>query len=124
VDAAELNRRLNRAARVVNLAAVSVAEVAVTKALTKKLVETLAEINDAQLALFQSNPELEYHFDPARAPTAFMREVQGLEREAEAAFAQGNGPLARQKFDEALGLEPPPLAYEAIEKRLRQLGLV
>jgi hypothetical protein len=124
MDAAELNRRLNRAARLVNLAAVTVADGggSPSKSLTEKLVGVLAEIADAQHSLFRTHPELEYHFDPDRAPTAFMRTVQRLERESEEALAAGNRALAAQKINEALGLEPPPLAYEVLERRRNEMS--
>jgi len=65
---------------------------------------------------------LEYHFDPDRAPTAFMREVQRLERESQEALANGNRLLATQKLNEALCLEPPPLTYEVLERRRNELS--
>ena len=124
MDTAELNRRLNRAASFTNLAAVAVANGsgALSKSLTEKLVGVLAEITDAQHSLFRTNPELEYHFDPDRAPTTFMREVQRLEREAQDAIERGNRHLATQKLNDALALEPPPLAYEVLERRRNELS--
>jgi hypothetical protein len=124
MDAAELNRRLNRAARFANLAAVAVADAGGgrLKGLTEKLVEVLAEIADAQQSLYRSNPDLEYHFDPHRAPTSFMGEVQRLDRESQQALAAGNKLLAAQKLNDALALEPPPLAYEVLEKRRNELS--
>jgi len=124
MDAAELNRRLNRAARFANLAAVAVADGggSHSKSLTEKLVGALAEIADAQQSLFRAHPELEYHFDPDRAPTAFMRVVQRLERESEEALAAGNHVLAARKLNDALALEPPPLAYEVLERRRNELS--
>lgn len=124
MDAADLNRRLNRAARLANLAAVSVASggAPVTKTLTAKLVDVLAEINTVQQSLIRGNPDLEYHSDPERPPTAFMLSIQQLEREADSAIAQGDRALAVRKLDEALALEPPPLAYEVLEKRRNEIS--
>ena len=124
MDAAELNRTLNRAARFANLAAVTVANggVEVSKNLVEKLVEVLAEIDAVQRALVRDNPELEYHFESDRAPSAFMREVQRFGREAEQAMAHGDHSLAIQKLNQALALEPPPLAYEILEKRRNEIA--
>lgn len=123
MEAAELNRRLNRAARFANLAAVAVADGGGHfKRLTEKLVGVLAEIADAQQVLFRTNPELEYHFDPNRPPTAFMREIQRLERESQEALAAGNPLLAAQRLTDALALEPPPLPYEVLERRRNEVS--
>ncbi len=124
MDAAELNRKLNRAARFANLAAVTVANGGspVSKAITAKLVDVLAEIKTVQQSLVRGNPELEYHFDAQRPATRFMRQVQQLHADAEAAFASGDRDLALRKLDEALTLEPPPLAYEVLEKRRNEIS--
>ncbi len=106
-----------------NLAAVAIGDGSpASKRATEKLVEALTAISDAQKSLFASNPELEFHFDPGREPTAFMREIERLGREADSALAKGDRQLAQRKLTEALALEPPPLAYEVIEKRLRALS--
>lgn len=124
MDAAELNRKLNRAARFANLAAVAIAEGgdAGSRSLTEKLVGVLAEIANAQQQLFRTNPEHEYHFDPDRAATPFMQQVQRLERESQEALGAGNRQLAVQKLNDALALEPPPLAYEVLERRRNELS--
>ena len=124
MDAAELNRRLNRAARFANLAAVTVANGGspISKALTEKLVAVLAEITAVQKSLVQRHPDLEYHFDPQRPPSAFMREVQRLGLEAQTAIAKGDRNLAILRINEALALEPPPLAYEILEKRRNEIS--
>jgi len=124
MDAHELNRRLNRAARFANLAAVAVADGGspVSKALTEKLVDVLAEIDAIQRDLIGKSPELEYHYEADRAPTAYMRQLQQLDREAQEALANGNRALAMHKLNEALALEPPPLPYEILEKRRNEIA--
>ena len=124
MDAAELNRRLNRAARFANLAAVAVADggLPAFTTLTAKLVNVLAEITSVQQSLIRTNPELEYHSDPGRPATAFMREIQKLDREAQVALAMGDVALATRKLSEALDREPPPLVYEILEKRRDEIS--
>jgi hypothetical protein len=51
-----------------------------------------------------------------------MGEVQRLDRESQQALAAGNKLLAAQKLNDALALEPPPLAYEVLEKRRNELS--
>jgi hypothetical protein len=124
MDAAALNRRLNRAARLANLAAVAMTEggSSATKVVTEKLVDALAQITAVQQSLFRTNPDLEYHSDPKRSPTPFMLAIQQLVRQADAAVAKGDRALALQKLDQALALEPPPLPYEILEKRRNEIS--
>ena len=115
----ELIRKLNRVTRHLNDAAV---EVAPLKSELKLdvipiLVSAISEVIEALHTLFAQHPHLEYHFDPDREPTEFMRRVQQLAEDAEKALASGSKSTAIDKLQEALSLEPPSLAYEVLEKR-------
>jgi hypothetical protein len=81
----------------------------------------ISELTATKRALVAQFPELEYHFEPERAPTEFMRHVQELSEEAEKAAANGLQATAIAKLQEALSLEPPSLVYEFLEKRRDEL---
>ncbi|MGE5491703.1 MAG: hypothetical protein ACM31P_10515 [Actinomycetota bacterium] len=122
-DPAALNRRLNKALRLLNLAAVSVAEIpsAIYGNILASLVESIAQLSAARQTLIDEHPELDYHFDHERAPTAFMCQIHALERDAENALLGGSREAAISILDEALNLEPPALDYEILEKRRNEL---
>lgn len=116
----ELNRAVNRALRVLNSIAVDVASSSLTErnVALDEITQALVHVDKLQRLVFASDPSLEYHFDASRAPTPAMKEVSDLVEAAERYMQQGNVAAACDALERACDLEPPPLAYEMIEKRL------
>lgn len=119
----DLNRKLNRALRHANLAAVTVADLQteLRRPLLDALTNVIVELSAAQRSLFAEHPELEWHFEAGRPPTKFMQQIHSLADEAESALEAGSRVAAVAKLQEALSLEPHPLPYESLEKRRDEL---
>jgi hypothetical protein len=86
-----------------------------------EITEALTHVDKLQSLVFAADPELEYHHDPNRAPSRIMKEVAALVEAAERHLAEGNAAAAERTFQRACEMEPSPLAYETIEKRLNAL---
>lgn len=119
----ELNRAVNRALRALNGIAVSVTSSSLPdrNAALQEITQALAHVDALQRLIVVSNPDLEYHHDPNRPPSPLMRTIADLVEAAENDRQQGNVSAAEVALKRALAMEPPPLAYEMIEKRLDSL---
>lgn len=119
----KLNRSVNRSLRELNGIAVAVSSSLWTdrKAALHEVIQALAHLDAVQRLIYTSDPKLEYHFDPNRPPTHAMTMLAQLVDKAEDQARNGDVPGAKQALQRALELEPPPLAYETIEKRLNEL---
>ena len=119
----ELNRAVNRALRALNGIAVSVASSSLpdrTVAL-QEITQALAHVDSLQRLIVVSDPGLEYHYDPNRPPSRIMRTINDLVEAAEHHIRQGDVSAAQEILQRVQEMEPPPLPYEAIEKRLKSL---
>ena len=119
-----LNRRINHVLRLLNGIAVSVPSLLRkndSDVALRELVEAIEHVHNLQRMIVGIEPGLEYHSDPAKAPTAAMKKLADILRSAETHIRAGNTQAAEEAFKAALELEPPPLAYEQIEKRLNSL---
>ena len=116
----ELNRSLNRSLRTLNNAANTFAKSSLADRMiaVDEIAQALELIMGVQKRVIREDPNLEYHHDPKRAPTDFMRKVESAMQSADAALQAGDEASARKWFARALSMEPPPLAYEVIAKRL------
>ena len=122
-DLENLNRAVNRALRELNAVAVGVASAPLgdRKGALAQITQALAHVDALQRSIYTADPSLEYHYDPNRPPTESMNKVADLVDAAEAQVAKGDVRGALETLHHALQLEPPPLAYETIEKRLKSL---
>lgn len=119
----EINRAINRSLRMLNGIAVSltVSSLSDRKAALQEITQALAHLDALQRLVVAAAPTLEYHYDPNRAPSPTMKAIADLVETAEAHVRQGNMPAAEDALRRAQEMEPPPLAYEMIEKRLTSL---
>jgi Flp pilus assembly protein TadD len=118
----ELNKAINRALRLLNGIAVNVPSVAPKNdAALAEIVGAVERMYNLQRLVVALRPDLEYHSDPAKPPTRVMKDLAELLEEAETHIRAGNLAAADEVLKRACDLEPPPLAYEQIEKRLRSL---
>lgn len=120
-----LNALVNRALRAINDAAVCSArvEVANRKYAIEQLVQAVECVSRVKDVIVKADPTLEYHFDVERAATPYMESVATLVKEAQAARGIGDLKRTQELLKLALNLEPPPFAYESIEKQLNSLGV-
>jgi len=123
-DLGALNRLLNRCARDLNDAAVAITktEAEEVRSCVALLVGAIAKVTEIQAKIFRIEPELEYHYDPNRKPTAYMRELANLAESAKAAERKGDLETARRHLVTAMALEPPALTYEALSRALSGLS--
>jgi len=119
----ELNRSVNRVLRALNSLAVSVASssLADRSSALDEVTQALEHVNELQRRIVASDPTLEYHHDPHRPPTKAMKAIADLVEEAEQLAKKGDAKAAEEALKRACAMEPPPLAYEMIEKRIRTL---
>jgi hypothetical protein len=120
----ELNRSVNRALRELNKIAVCVASSSIERRneATRAITQALAHLDSLQQCIISSAPDLEFHYDPNREPSRLMRVITDLAEVAESHVQQGNTKAATEAFLQLMDMEPPPLIYEMIEKRLASLG--
>ena len=120
----ELNRSVNRVLRELNKIAVCVASSSIERRneATHAITLALAHMDSLQRYIILSAPDLEYHYDPDREPSRLMRVMADLAETAESYVQQGNTKAATEAFLQLMNMEPPPLIYEMIEKRLASLG--
>lgn len=118
-----LNRDVNRALRELNgiAVAVSSATLANRKGALHEAAEALVHLDNLQRLIYASDPTLEYHYDPDRPATDAMAALARVVDEAEKQIKDGDISLAVKTLQLALEMEPPPLAYESIQKRLQSL---
>jgi hypothetical protein len=122
-DLEQLNRAINRSLRILNGIAVSVSSSSLPdrdRAL-HEITQALAHVDALQRFVVASDPALEYHYDPNRPPSPTMKALADLVETAEAHVRQGNVSAAEEALRRAQEMEPPPLAYEMIAKRLASL---
>jgi hypothetical protein len=119
----EINRSINRALRAANQVAVEVAASPLNNraAAIQEITQALAHIDALQRMLVADDPSLEYHFDPGRGPTPAMTRVRDLVECAEKHVEAGQLNAAAEALQRACDLEPPPLVYETIAKRLEEV---
>ncbi len=119
----ELNRAVNRALRALNALALRTASSALPDrdAGLREITQALAHVDSLQRLIVAADPGLEYHHDPNRPPSRIMREIANVVEEAEKQVRAGNVARAMEMLQRAQSMEPPPLAYESIEKRLMSL---
>jgi hypothetical protein len=119
----QLNGLVNRALRAVNDAAVCSAQMNIAKreSATNHLVRAVEHLTNVKALIVEADPKLEYHFDAGRPATPYMEAVARLVIEAEAARQSGNTERAEELLKSALKLDPPPFAYESIEKKIAAL---
>lgn len=120
----KINQALNRALRHVNEVAARIAESEFPDRVEAidRLSQMMATLVDIQSALYVVEPDLEYHYDSAREATKFMMEIaklveQAVEFETADKFAE-----ARKALEKARDLEPPPLTYEELTRRIDSLN--
>ena len=119
----QLNREINRALRATNRVALDVASSTLhdRQAALNEITQALAHIDALQRILIAQDASLEYHFDPDREPTAAMETIAGLVEAADKHLQSGRRTEAIAVLQSACDLEPPPLVYEMLEKRLNEL---
>ena len=122
-DLDKINKAINRSLRILNGIAVTVASSSQLDrdAALREITEALARINALQRLVVTCDPALEYHYDPNRPPSPTMKAIGDLVEAAETHVQQGNFAAAEELLRRAQDMEPPPLAYEMIEKRLNSL---
>lgn len=120
----DLNRALNRALRMTNLVAVDVAASSFREraAAVTEVTQALVHLENLYRLIIAEDPSLEYHFDPDRKPSATMRAIIKMVKKADTYTADGNIPEATKLLQQVRDMEPPPLVYEIIEKKLKALG--
>lgn len=121
----QLNRELNRALRVTNRVVVDVAASSLRDrtAAVQDLTQALVHLENVYRMIVAEDPSLEYHFDPDREPSATMRTIASLVKEADTYTSNGNITEAVKLLEQARDMEPPPLVYEIVEKKLKALGV-
>lgn len=120
---ADLNRLVNRSHRALNEVALRAVECTLADRQTAMdhLTNAMESLMRFQRCITKQDPSLEYHHDPQRAPTEFMRSIAGTVARADSALAVGDVSAAAGLLKDALDMEPPPLAYEIISKKLGAL---
>jgi hypothetical protein len=118
-----INRAVCRSLRELNDIAVRVSSSswANRKGALNEVAEALVHLNAMQRLIYTDHPNLEYHFDSERPATDAMKALERVLDEAEKHIKTGNVSLAVRSLEQALGMEPPPLTYESIQKRLKSL---
>ncbi len=119
----EINREINRALRAANQVAVDVASSPLRdrNAALHEITQALAHIDTLQRMVVAEDPSLEYHFEPNREPTSAMKKISSLVETADNLIRDGKRAEAAEALQRARDLEPPPLVYEMIERRLEEL---
>lgn len=122
-DLEALNRAVNRALRALNGIAVRVASLSLPEhsAALQEITQALAHIDALQRLIVAADPDLEYHYDPNRPPSRIMKTITDLVEAAEHHIRRGDVSAAEEILQRVQEMEPPPLPYEAIEKRLKSL---
>lgn len=116
----EVNRALNRSLRSLSDAANSVSRSNLESRMeaVDEIARALELVMQVQQRVFRQDSSLEYHHDPQRPPTEFMRKIASAVEASESALRDGKKDTAKEWLEQALAMEPSPLAYESIAKRL------
>lgn len=119
----ELNREINYALRVTNQVAVDVAASSLRerRAALNEITEALVHLDALQRILVADDPSLEYHFDPDRKATPAMKRIAELVESADRLVESEQFSEAAAMLQSACDLQPPPLVYETIAKRLEDV---
>lgn len=86
-----------------------------------EIIGAIERVHNLQRLIVSIAPDLEYHSDPAKPPTPAMKRLAAILDKAETHIHSRDVGAAQEALKSALALEPPPLAYEQIEKRLKSL---
>jgi hypothetical protein len=87
----------------------------------EEVSQALVHLDALQRIIVAQDPSLEYHFDPQRARTPAMKTIAEHVQAAEEFIQSGRLGEAVASLEHARDLEPPPLVYEMIEKRLGEI---
>jgi hypothetical protein len=86
-----------------------------------EIARALELLMQVQQRVFRQDSSLEYHHDPQRSPTEFMKKISSAVEASESALRDGKKEAAKEWLERALAMEPSPLAYEAISKKLEKI---
>jgi hypothetical protein len=122
-DPDQLIRLVNRALRLLDEIAGTVirSNLQERDAATKASVNSLDSMMRLQEFLVSEFPDLDYHYDSNKPPTLFMTAITQLIVEADSYEKKGKIADAIRVLEIASSLEPPPLPYEVLSKRLLAL---
>ena len=88
----------------------------------RNVSEAYVAISAVQRAMYESNPELEYHYDESRPATEYMQRIGEKVARAAEFETEGNRDAALEELRKVLSMEPPPLTHEIVMKEVRRLG--
>ncbi len=119
----QINKLSNRALRELNGLAVKIGQAhdADKESGLRLITQAVANVMKFQELLYRRFPEFEFHYDPDRPPTKFMRDVAEGTKLAETLAARGEADKAISQYESVRSLEPPPLTYDLLTKRIKQL---
>lgn len=120
----QLNRQINHALRSVNSVATSVAsnELEPRSENVDKVASALTLLADVQQRIFETYPELEYHYDETRPPTKYMEQFRNHLASADELSSAGHTSEALEELRNALAMEPPPLAHEMLVVKIKEVA--
>ena len=112
-------RALERISRHIDRAmqALAASQLPERKDMMSELGAVLEQIRHLRKPLIAACPDADYHHDKSIPPTPYMQRLFDLHTESEMALDDGNALLAVAILNEALGLDPPPIVYEMIERK-------
>lgn len=87
-----------------------------------RLASAIAALTDIQREIYETNPELEYHYDEARPPTKYMAKFRNHLDRADELLATGEADAAIEELRQALVMEPPPLAHEMLVAKIKDVA--
>lgn len=119
-DFEQTNRLLNRAERVVDELAQELATLPFNakEQSLRRLAEALELLGKVKKTIIQHDPSLEYHFNDEMPATKYMSEIHSYVAEADRLMESKDFESAISLLKEALKMEPPPIIYEALVKKL------
>lgn len=120
----KLNRQINFALRAMDETARAVAESSLGKRSghIDSLASAIAALTDIQREIYETNPELEYHYDESRPPTKYMTTFRKHLDRADELLAAGEADAAIEELRKALVMEPPPLAHEMLVAKIKEVA--
>ena len=120
----ELNKAINLALRSIDRVARMVAgmEFEPKGQNIRLAAEALEALTTIQRQIFESNPDLEFHYDESRPDTSYMSEFREHLDQASRYEALGQTDAALAELQKAISMELPPLPFEVVTREIRRIG--
>ena len=120
----ELNKAINLALRSIDGVARKIADMEFEpKSQNIRLAaEALDALTVIQRRIFESNPDLEFHYDESRPDTSYMSQFREYLAQASRYESLGETDAALAELQKAISMGLPPLPFEVVTNEIRRIG--